>query len=184
MTDCRHQFDGNATFTVAANSPTNAPLAGAIVNGTFKAGPGDLVLQIALSSTAPITLNLHGARIQATSITADGMTAIVGGAVLADELNSSILPAIEAQLPPILARDCGHTGAGVDRCGCDSGSTGAEIITLLDTAPMDCMIEPKEVTSNGVISTVLMPDICSKDSCTTPDEVSIGIQIHAVKATF
>jgi hypothetical protein len=31
---------------------------------------------------------------------------------------------------------------------------------------------------------VLVPDSCSKDSCSTPDALSIGIPVQAVKATF
>lgn len=181
-TICRHHLDGNGMFTIAASSPANAIVTGKIAGGTFTGGPGNLTLQIALGSTNPITLNLVNARVKATEISATEMTAIIGGAVLETEFNANVLPGIAAQIAPILQRDCTNTTPPT--CGCASGSTGELVITLLDKGPVDCAITPNELGKTSIVGTVLQPDVCSTASCTAPDALSIGVKVHAVKATF
>jgi hypothetical protein len=185
-TDCRHHLAGTGTFAVAAASPNNAALAGAIVGGKFAGGPGDVSLQLALGSTSmPITLSLLTARATATGISATGMDGILGGAVTASDLMTQVLPAVAAQIPAVIARDC--TPVSATDCGCKVGSTGQTVLTTFDGddgTAKDCKVTLAEIAANALIKGLLAPDVCSMKTCTAPDAVSIGVKFHAVKATF
>jgi hypothetical protein len=182
-TTCRHHLDGNGKFTIATNSPADSSVTGKIAGGTFTGGPGNLTLQIALGTTNPITLNLSSARVKATQISATEMTAIIGGAVLETDFYNNLIPAIADQVAPILARDCSHS-TSTEKCGCDTGSTGLLVVTLFDKSPADCAITANELGKTSPIGSTLQPDVCSTASCTTPDALSIGVKVHAVKASF
>jgi len=185
--DCGHHLEGSGTFTIAADSPTDDALAGKIVSGSFNGGPGELALQIAIGSTTPVSLSLLHARVQATGISETGiMSANVGGLVTQTELNTKLGPAIQGQVATIIDRDCkgARTPPG---CGCTVGSTGAQVIALLEgvpTAIADCSITVEEIFGYPVIMPMLAPDSCSKDTCKTADSLSIGVRVTAVKATF
>jgi hypothetical protein len=185
LATCGQHLKGGAAFTIASDSPTNDSLKGGFVNGTFSAGPGDLSLQIALGSTQPIALNLVRARIKATSVSDTGMTAIVGGLLLAQELNDHVLPAVHDQLNAILLRDCGpELDRHLPDCGCHG--TGTLLQGEFDKSPEDCLVSIDEVKNDGLTAGLLMPDTCSTASCpaNAADALSIGIKIEAVKASF
>jgi len=181
---CRHHLDGTAMFGLDSTAPTNPPVTGPIVNGTFNAGAGPLALQIALGSTEPVTLNLVNARVKATAISSTNMTAIIGGQLLAQDLNDNILPAIHAQITPIIVRDCQGTQTPPG-CGCTG--TGLSLITVFDGkggSPADCAISLDEVKNNSTLKALLKPDVCSSTSCTAADALSLSVNVTAVKATF
>ena len=188
-TDCRHHLNGMGTFSIAANSPTDALVAGKITSGTFKGGPGDIALQLAIGSTTAITLNLLHARVQATSITETGLTAIIGGLVTQDDLNTQIGPAIAASINATIQNSCPAPGGGARMppdCNC-TGGVHTAVVALDGQAPgsvADCVITSDEVLSNPTVKTFLQPDSCSADSCAKADSLSIGIKVEAVKATF
>lgn len=180
-TVCRHHLTGSASFQLAADSPTDAVVAGKIASGSFTGGPGDLTLEIALGvASAPLKLNLLRARAQVTGISETGiMSAIIGGLVTQDELNNQIGPAIQVQVAGILTRDCTPAGPPPG-CGCHG--TGATLIAFDSNA--DCMLSTTEILTNPVVKGLLQPDSCSTDSCKAADSLSIGIKVQAVKATF
>jgi hypothetical protein len=184
---CGHHLTGSGTFTLAADSPKDALVSGKIVGGTFTGGPGNIDLQIALGSTQPITLSLLNARAKATSISATGMTATVGGALSVTDLNGQVIPAITTQVAAVVTKDCTGVG-GPPTCGCTASSTGLNLLNLFDGDLMgsvhDCKISNEEIAGNAVIKSLLGPDVCSSKSCTAPDALSLGIQVTAVKATF
>jgi hypothetical protein len=173
-------------FTSDPASPPNATVTGPIVSGAFDGGPGSLSLQIVLGAPTPITLNMVNARVKATSITADGMSAIVGGMVLSSELTTNVLPAVAAQLVPIIDRDCPVAARNPPTtCGCTVGSTGQKLLALPGFDPdHNCVVTVDELKNAGLVKTLLGADVCSTASCTTPDALSVGIQVKAVKATF
>jgi len=186
LTTCGKHLDGMASFSIDPKSPADALVAGKIVNGTFDGGPGNIDLQIALGTTQPITLSLLNARAKATAITADGMTATVGGALSVNDLNTQVIPAIADQVAGIISRDC--NGATPPTCVCNSGmATGATLLILFDgkdgTTP-DCTISATEIAKSPFTSGFFAPDICSTKTCTAPDALSLGIQVQTVKATF
>jgi hypothetical protein len=179
---CGKHLAGTGMFTVATNSPMNAALAGKISGGTFDAGPGDVTLQITLGGAAPISLALQHARAQVTGITATAIgSATIGGEVSQNDINTQVIPAVQAQLPPLITRDC-PTPAPPD-CMCVAQSTGETILSLLDTNH-DCMVSVDEIQNNSLIKSLLAPDVCTQSSCDKPDALSIGIQATAVHGTF
>jgi len=179
---CGQHLKGTGMFSIAANSPTDAALTGTITGGTFDGGPGDVTLQISLGEGDPITLALHGARAEVSGITDTGIaTAKIGGAVSQSDINGQVIPAVAAQITPIITRDC-PTPAAPD-CMCVSGSTGATVLSLLDT-DHDCTVTVTEIQNNSLIKSLLGPDVCIEDSCDKPDALSIGISATAVAATF
>ena len=191
-TVCRRHLAGTGMFDVSASSPADAAVGGKTINGTFNGGPGKISLQIALGSTTPIELDLIGARAQATGMSETGiMSAILAGALSQDDLNNKVIPAIHDQLAPLIQRDCCGlatspggatcTATATPACGCTAGSTGAQIISLFDTAiPKDCSVSIMEITTNGFIQSLLAPDV-------TIDGImalSLGIKVTAVKGAF
>jgi len=184
-TQCRHHLGGDGMFTIDPASPTDATLAGTIVNGTFNGGPGNLSLQVALDGTSPITLHLVNARVKATSISGTSMTAILGGLLIPDEIIPPVSPLVFPQLLQILETDCGPEAsrAPPPGCGCKESSIGASLIGLVDTdSPRDCKATLPE--AQAAFAVLLMPDICTKSSCAAADGLSVGLKITTVKASF
>lgn len=186
-TTCGQHLKGTGMFSIAADSPKDALVAGTVVNGTFNGGPGDLTLQIALGTTQPLTLNLLNARAKATAITDTGMTLTVGGALTASDLMTQVLPAIQVQVAAVVSRDC--PAAAPPTCACTSASsTGKFLLNTFDGdisgTTRDCQISVTELAENGLIKGLLMPDVCSMTTCTAADSLSVGIKVETVKATF
>jgi hypothetical protein len=181
-TMCGHHLDGHGSFQISPSSPTDAVVAGTITSGAFTGGPGDVSLQVALGSTTPITLDLVHARVQAT-IKSDGtLTATVGGLVTQDELTTQIGPVLQTQIMSLLTTECTPGGAGT--CGCPTNSTANTLLGIGLDANHDCMITVDEILNFSVVKALLVPDSCSKDSCSTADSLSIGLPVQAVKAAF
>ncbi|HET7505292.1 MAG TPA: hypothetical protein VFK02_29940, partial [Kofleriaceae bacterium] len=79
---CGNHLKGTATFSVTADSPTDAALGGKIENGTFNSQAGDISIKITFGSGSPIELALLHARVKASGISDTGiMTATVGGLI-------------------------------------------------------------------------------------------------------
>jgi len=177
---CGNHLDGNATFEISASSPDNAGVDGQIAGGVFSGGPGEILLQIALAGSNPIDLNLIGARAKATGITDAAIGDVtLGGALTEDDLNTKVIPAIHAQLNPIIAEDCNPAGTP-PACGCVADSTGETIISFFDDNPADCAIDVEEIKNNGFIQSVLSPDV----TINGVDALSLTVQTSAVKASF
>ena len=178
---CGQHLTGTGSFTINPASPSNAAVAGKIVNGSFTGGPGEITLQIALGGADAITLNLVGARAKASGITADGMTSVVfGGAITEDQLNSEVIPAIAAQLEPTIAGDCTDRTNPTGGCGCMAGSTGKTVLDLFDSMPKDCTVTALEIQNNSLIQSLLAPDVTIDGM----PALSLGIKAEGKKATF
>ena len=179
ITTCGKHLAGTGSFTVAAGSAADSGVDGTITGGVFKGGPGNLSLQIALGGSDPIDLDLIGARVKATSLTETGIgEAILAGAITESDLNAKVIPAVHAQLGPILTRDCQTTPP--PDCGCIANSTGKTILGLFDTTPKDCAVSIDEIKNNSLIKSLLSPDV-------TIDGVmalSLGISVKTVQATI
>jgi len=176
---CGKHLTGAGVFTIDANSPDNAAVAGKVVGGTFTGGPGDITLKIALGSAEGIELDLIGARAKATGITEAGITSlIIAGALTKEDLDGKVIPAIHQQLEPIIAEDCPMPAAA--DCGCMAGSTGKTILNLFDTMPKNCGVTVDEIKNNTLIQSLLAPDV----KINGKDALSLGIKAVAVKGTF
>jgi hypothetical protein len=187
-TGCQHHLTGTGMFSIDASSPQNAALAGHIAGGTFQGGPGDLALQIALGGTTAIQLDLIGARAKGTGITATQIGSIsggtvtggivFGGAVTKDDIDNKVIPAVQTQLVPTIARDCTALTMPPG-CGCTDGSTGKTILGLFDTNH-DCMVSVDEIKGNSLIMSLLAPDVTIDGKMA----LSLGIKAVAVGATY
>ncbi len=174
---CGNHLEGGASFDIAAASPSDAGVDGKIAGGVFNGGPGNFTLQIALAGSDPISLDLIGARAKATGITANGIgEVLLGGAISEQQLNDEVLPAIHAQLGPIIAEDC-DVAAGPPDCGCVD--TGATIIDFFDDDG-DCGVTLDEIKNNGLIQSVLSPDV----TIDGVDALSLTVRTTAVSASF
>jgi hypothetical protein len=190
-TGCKRHLDGSGMFVLDANSPTNAALGGRIVNGTFTGGPGDLSLQISLGGTAPIRLDLIGARAKGSGLsemmlgttTSGGF--VLGGAVTKEDIDNKVIPAIQQQLVPIIAEDCTDL-TNPPGCGCANDSTGKTILSLFDTKladgtdGKDCAVSVDEIKNNSLIVSLLAPDVTINGK----PALSLGIKASAIKATY
>jgi hypothetical protein len=56
-------------------------------------------------------------------------------------------------------------------------------VVLLD-GDGDCVITADEIIKSPETQSLLSADVCSTESCSTADAVSLGVQVDAVKATF
>jgi hypothetical protein len=174
---CGQHLDGSGTFTIDANSPQDAGVEGKIAGGVFTGGPGTITLQIALADAAPIELNLIGARAKATGISETEIgEVVVAGALTQTDLDTKVIPTIQAQLPPLIERDCVPVSGD---CGCEAGSTGNTILNLFDEDD-DCSVTVDEIKNNSLIQSLLAPDVTIDGQ----DALSLGISLAAVGASF
>jgi len=178
-TVCRKHLTGTGSFAVAAGSPDDAAVTGKIVGGTFNGGPGNISLKIALGGPEGIQLDLIGARAKASGISETGIDSIiVGGALSEGDLNTKVIPAIHAQLVPLITADC--PGTTPPECGCAAGSTGRTILNLFDTTPKDCLVKVEEIQNNTLIKSLLAPDVTLDGQMA----LSVGLKVKAVKGTI
>ncbi|HEU0029135.1 MAG TPA: hypothetical protein VFQ53_00790 [Kofleriaceae bacterium] len=180
ITTCGQHLKGTGTFTIAAGSPQNAGVSGKIAGGVFTGGPGDISLQIALGGANPIQLDLIGARAKGTELSETALGKVtLAGALTQNDLDTKVIPAVQAQLPPLIMRDCTMLTAPPD-CGCLANSTGKTILGLFDTTPKDCMVTVEEIKTNSLIQSLLAPDV----TIDGVEALSLGIQVTTVKGTF
>jgi hypothetical protein len=187
-TGCKRHLDGNGMFSIAAGSPDNLALGGKIVNGTFTGGStkSNLSLQIALGGTNAIQLDMIGARAKASGITEAGIGmgttggVVFGGAVTKEDIDTKVIPAIQAQLVPIIMEDCTMPTNPTGGCGCAADSTGKTILGLFDTTPKDCAVTVEEIKNNSLIVSLLAPDVTIEGKMA----LSLGIKATAIKATY
>ncbi|HRK96825.1 MAG TPA: hypothetical protein PK694_10935 [Rhodospirillales bacterium] len=184
-TVCRRHLAGGASFSIAAGSPTDASIAGRIVNGKFTGGPGTVNLQIALAGGQPIDLPLQRAKAEVNAVSATGwMTGKIGGAISQDDINTNVIPAIGNTVRTSFDDTCDTNTQGgtmANMCNCQAGETGETLRGLFDKTPYDCNITDAEVMA--VVSGFLTPDI-DLDGDGTNDALSLGIGVSAVAATF
>jgi hypothetical protein len=178
---CGGHLMGGASFQIAQGSPGNALVTGKLQNGVFDGGPGNLSLQITIGSTTPILIPLVRARVKVTSVSETSLKALVGGLITAADFRTNVGGALEVSLGELLASVC------TDRdnppgCGC-IGLAG-ELIQLLDVNPSNCQVSVDEILAFPGTSAFTSPDVCSMDSCSAADAISVGLNIEAVAATF
>ncbi len=182
-TGCQHDLTGSASFTIAPDSPMNAALAGPVVGGQFKGGPGDLSLEISIGGGAATEVDLIGARAQGKMISAtaigdpsdDTSGMILGGAITQDSLDNKVIPSIVPIIANVITTHC--PGAVPGNCMCDS--TGKTVLGLFDMN-MDCMVTAAEITSSSFGMTLLAPDVTIDGM----KALSVGVEAFAVGAEY
>ena len=186
-TVCGKHFDGQTSFSIAADSPDDALITGSIAAGKFSGGPGSMRLDLPLVGSTPLVLNLLGAQAK-VNVSADGlMSGRLGGAVTEEDLQEDVLPALHSILVEVAAEDC--TGTAPNCCVVDS--TGELLYDLFDE-DSSCDISLMELSNNSLISTLLAPDLDLLDakgnfnpgSDGVLDSLSLGIGFTGVGGTF
>jgi hypothetical protein len=180
--DCGKHLLGNATFDIAAGSPTDSKLDGAITSGALKAGPGKVEVSVAFAPATTTLLSLQHARAEVV-VTADGFGpgSKIGGAISDADVSASVLPGLHQAVNVVIDADC--QGNHVPpTCGCTQGSHGAELVSAFD-ANTDCSVTLDEFSSSALTQSLLAPDV-DLDGDGSPDALSFGFGVSAVKATF
>jgi len=180
-TICRRHLDGNAMFDLAASSAHDPPLAGTISSGVLVAGPGRLQvsLMFGFDGTAPVVLDLIGARVRLQLVTASSLgQSVIAGAVPQPQIDSRLIPAMHQSASLAEMADC--PGATPPGCGCLAGSTGKSYLDLFDTMPKDCVITLDEIRKSPLIQSLLAPDVLINGQAA----LSFGFAVTATRAAF
>jgi hypothetical protein len=176
---CRGHLTGTGSFGVVAGTD-NAPLIGDASGGTLTAGPGHALVQLSLFAGSAITLELIGARTRVVGATATSIgTSVIAGGVTQNDVNTKILPEIQAWANATIAADCTMLSSPPG-CGCASGSDGNTMRGLFDTSPADCNVSLSEIQNNSLILSLFAPDVTLEGQQT----LSFGVGFTAVGASF
>ncbi len=181
-TVCRRHLAGTATFTIMTGAPTNPPLAGAIAAGTYTTAPaGHLAVPLSVfPSATPVVVNLIGAKVIATQLSATNIMSMkIGGAVTNAEMDAKVYPSIKDGMQASIAHDCTAL-TSPPTCGCAPGSNGKTWLDLLDSAPKDCAITVQEIKTNSLFMSLFAPDVTIEGQMA----LSLGIKATAVQAGF
>ena len=132
-TVCRRHLTGAGTFTIAATSPTNPPLIGAITGGMMTTAPGHLVVPLTMVfGSTPIYVTLVGAKVQLSQASDPAIASLkLTGGVTQTDVNTRLIPAMREGIEASVMKDC-NALASPPQCGCASGSSGATMISLFD----------------------------------------------------
>lgn len=181
-TTCRHHLAGTASFTAAA-TPSNPPLTGAFVAGTFTGGPGQLALPLAWPGGSPFRLPLIGARMQLRMASASGIsTIIIGGAIAQADIDGTLLPRLRDSYAASVSADCSAV-TSPPTCGCTPGSNGRLAIDLFDGddgSARDCKIDLVEIQQSSLIQALFAPDVQINGVAA----LSVGVGATAVPGAF
>jgi hypothetical protein len=186
------KFDGTGSFTIKSGTPTDAITIGSVAGGTFTGGPGNISLQIAITSGPPVTINLVGARIEADVAATGCMNGKVGGGIPYTDLVANVFPAIAADLDARL--DANGCRADLTNHLCDD--TQKLILGAIDqpAGAGDRHITVSDLSDpGGLVGAATVPDVDLIDGVDNPvpgqtnthaESVSIGLGFSCVNATF
>ncbi len=187
---CGKHLMGDASFGVAAGSPSDALIGGALIGGKFETqAPGTVALSLNLvDGQAPLEVKLIGAHTE-FSVKADGTMSggKLVGAITKDDADNKLLPAISKLITDLIADDC----MGTDPTCCTAGSTGETLLNLIKDPDKDCKVTTEEIAANPIISSLLAPDVDMLNGTTfdpgvdeIDDAISLGLGFSTVGATF
>ncbi|ACY17529.1 hypothetical protein Hoch_5041 [Haliangium ochraceum DSM 14365] len=193
-TACRLHLQGDASFEISADTPSDTTLSGALESGGFAMGadsaPGTVpfVLPALDDGAEPLQLTLVGARVQVGAVSEDGLAeGVLGGAVPFDEIENTILPLFYEGIADTVATDC----SGEAPACCTADSAGAGILEFFD-ADDDCAVSLEEFSGNFFLSLFLNPDVDLFDDTGAynpntdgvNDAMSLGVGFTATGASF
>ena len=175
----QHHLDGSGAFALDGEAPVGELMFGRVVDGRLAAGPGDFTLPFVFGNSPLAVLPIHPAASSCGSrpIRSSRQPA----RRRADPRDFSGLVCGHAQrVRGIILRDCPGRGT-LPSCNCRSGSSGAALLSLLDTTERDCTVTIDEV--RFVIDGFLVPDL-DLDGDGAVESISIGLGIEGVRASF
>ena len=176
-TICRRHLDGNAMFVASAGDVTL--LDGGFVNGTLTTNAGHYAIPLSILSSDVVMISLIGARLRIMADEATITSMHMGGAIAKDEIDGTLMPAIQQGAMKLVMRDCTMLSSPPN-CGCAPDSQGKSMIGVLDTAPSDCDISFDEVRDNSLFTALFAPDIMIEGQMA----ISFGLMARGVRASF
>ncbi len=166
--DAANNFSGSAVLKIAASSPSDATLTGAIAAGKLEAGPGTLLIPLPLG-TKMVVVPLAKAVVKA-QVSADGLTdGVLAGAMAKTDLDSKVLPGVVDLITEALA------DPNISQKNKDT------MLQVLD-ADQNGKIEVSDLKS-GLIGSALAPDV-DTDGDGAPDALSLGVGFTTVKCSI
>ena len=190
-TQASPDLSGGGSFTVEAGT-TPFVLTGAIVNHVFRSdepsgAPQPLDFAIAFGGEDVVEVPIIAVRVTVT-IDADAQALTAGklaGAVLAEELDTAVMPVLAAQYNAAIATDPTDSASLLilnifDTGGCDGGVADNSVIELC------------EVENNTLLNSVFAPDVDILDASGNvaprangpKDALSLGVGFSGVAALY
>lgn len=174
---CGQHLLGEGSFSVDLGTGSDQAI-GPIAGGVFLDLVGVMPVEIAIDPTAPIRLDLHGARVRLSQISEGHVSGILGGGITQADLDGVVIPQATAQIERIVSAECGQP-AGVPPCGCLSGGRAKTLQSLFDDND-NCEITVHEVATNSLVESLLSKDIRIDGQ----ELLSFGVGIELATATF
>ncbi len=200
LATCGKHLNGDGTFDIAADSPSDSVLAGTLAGGELTTNPGKVSIELPLGDTAPLQIDLIGAQIQA-NVSESGITeGRIAGAITDTDVKTKVIPSVAVLVSGLITDDCPDAVPGA--CNCEAGSAGASVIGFFDkgytlngemVGEADCMVDEEELLQNSLIeATLLNPDLdlldengaYSPNSDGIKDSLSLAIGFSAVNGVF
>lgn len=174
---CGQHLLGTGHFSIVPGSASDLGAA-PISDRALLADVGALAVEIALDPTAPLRLDLYGARIELTGISAQGFRGVIGGAIHTDDVQRVIVPQAAHEIQRIVGAECNQP-SGDAPCGC-LASSRADLLQDYMDVNNDCEVTLAEVQKSGVVTSLLAPDVRVHGE----EGLSFGVGIELVPATF
>jgi hypothetical protein len=180
LATCRRHLGGDGRFAVDPAPGTGARVAGELVDGTFRGGPGTLLVQLASLDGSVLTVELAMAFAELSQVSDTGFAAgrLAGGLSAAD-VDTYLVGGLHDEVEATIAADC--TGLPPD-CGCVEDSQGKTILEFYDTDG-DCRVSHDEIRNASLIQSLLALDLDTNGDGIM-DALSLGIGITGVAASF
>jgi len=179
--DASDNWPGPETYTAPV---PGEPGAGDITDSVLTAAGGRLPLALILPNTdETIVLQLRAASINA-DISAGTLSGVIGGAVVGDDIDRVLLPALQLGLQAAVDDSCGTDP-------CPSNSLGGQILDLFDDNN-DGTVSVDELRGDSLVNSLLTPDLdlLDADGDYNPgvdgvnDSLSFAVRFTAVPADF
>lgn len=199
--DCGRHLDGETSFSIHPDSPTDTGVTGSIAGGAFVGGPGivSVTVDFVDELEEPLNLELVGARVEIDEVTEDGLASgRLGGGITAEQVESEIIPALTNVLNDLIDEECEGPGEEPEPCGCPDDGDFDLLATLIEQLEAEdtCVVEEEDVQQHQIVSTFLSPDVDLLDEDGNfdptpgdedgrdPDSISLGVGFSAVPAEF
>ncbi len=153
---CGQHLHGDAVIRVQAPQPFSYAT-GPMTKGVVLAHADELPIKFALAEGVVVDLLLHDAVIRMSQMTSTEARGVFAGVVSKKDLQTVVLPQAVLQLRRVLARDC-VAASGPTTCTCIADSAGATVAATFDDNK-DCQLSDPEFYDDGLIKTLLAPDI-------------------------
>jgi len=175
LSTCGQQLKGTAHFSIEPDSFSDVGVA-SVEDSVLLADVNRLPVKLALDVTAPLRVDLHGARVKLTGLSETGFRAVIAGAIKIADVDRVMIPQAATEMNRIVTTECGQP-SGVAPCGCLGRS---RLLQKQFDKNLDCAISVDEVRKDDLVTALLAPDVTIDGE----KQLSFGVGIELVRATF